>query len=413
MTEAVDKLRDIAFIGHGGAGKTSLAEAILYDAGVINRLGKIEDGNTALDFEPEELKRHSSISSGFHQFNWNNHTVNIIDTPGDQNFFTDTKFCLQAADAALVVVDAVNGIKVQTEQAWDFADDLSLPRAIFINKLDRERADFNRAFSDVTDCFKPKPIKLQLPIGSESDFKGVIDLISMKAYLYDSDGKATAADIPENMKALAEKEREDLIENVAEADDELIEKYLEGETLSDTEIKTALKTGTIARIFVPVLCGSATRNIGINFLMDLITNCMPSPLERGSKIGTDADGNEIERQPDSGAPFSAFIFKTVTDPYAGRLSIFRIVSGKLAGDGNFFNPHKSTKERFTQLLGIAGKEQKPITAAGPGDIVAVAKLKKTTTGDTLCDDTAQISFSFPDPLPSVITFAVGAKTKGD
>jgi elongation factor G len=413
MTEAVDKLRDIAFIGHGGAGKTSLAEAILYDAGAINRLGRIEDGNTALDFEPEELKRHSSISSGFHQFNRNNHTVNIIDTPGDQNFFTDTKFSLQAADAAVVVVDAVDGVKVQTEQAWDFADDLSLPRAIFINKLDRERADFNRAFSEVTDCFQPKPIKLQLPIGTESDFKGLIDLISMKAYLYDSDGKATVADIPEDMKAPAEKEREDLIENIAEADDELIEKYLEGETLSDTEVKTALRTGTIARIFVPVLCGSASRNIGINFLMDMITNYLPSPLERGPKIGTDSDGNEIERQPDSGAPFSAFVFKTVADPYAGRLSIFRIVSGKLAGDGNFFNTRKSTKERFTQLLRITGKEQKPITAAGPGDIVAVAKLKDTTTGDTLCDDTAKISFSFPDPLPSVITFAVGAKSKGD
>jgi elongation factor G len=413
MTEAVDKLRDIAFIGHGGAGKTSLAEAILYDAGAINRLGRIEDGNTALDFEPEELKRHSSISSGFHQFNWNNHRVIIIDTPGDQNFFTDTKFCLQAADAAVVVVDAVDGVKVQTEQAWDFADDLSLPRAIFINKLDRERADFNRAFSEVTDCFQPKPIKLQLPIGTESDFKGLIDLISMKAYLYDSDGKATVADIPEDMKAPAEKEREDLIENIAEADDELIEKYLEGETLSDTEVKTALRTGTIARIFVPVLCGSASRNIGINFLMDMITNYLPSPLERGPKIGTDSDGNEIERQPDSGAPFSAFVFKTVADPYAGRLSIFRIVSGKLAGDGNFFNTRKSTKERFTQLLRITGKEQKPITAAGPGDIVAVAKLKDTTTGDTLCDDTAKISFSFPDPLPSVITFAVGAKSKGD
>jgi len=413
MTETIDKLRDIALIGHGGAGKTSLAEAILYNAGVINRLGKVEEGNTAMDFEPEELKRRASISTSFHQFNWKNHTVNLIDTPGDQNFFTDTRFCMQAADAAVVVVDAVDGIKVQTEQAWDFADEFNLPRAILINRLDRERADFDRTLADITKSFGLKPVILQLPIGSESEFKGIVDLVGMKAYAYDADGKATVIDIPADMQDKVEQERENLIENMAEADDELIEKYLEGESLSDDEIKTALRTGTIQKSFVPVLCGSAARNIGTNLLMDFIINCLPSPLDTPPRAATDDKGNAVECKPDPEAPFSAFVFKTVADPYAGRLSIFKVVSGQLGSDGTFYNTNKSSKERFSQLLRIAGKEQKPIKSAGPGDIVAVAKLKDTGTGDTLCAETTKLTFTFPEPLPSLITFAVGAKTKGD
>ncbi len=413
MTDSVDKLRNIALVAHSGAGKTSLAEVILFNAGVLNRLGRVEDGNTAMDFEPEELKRQASISSGFHKCTWNKHTVSLIDTPGDQNFFTDTKFCMQAAEAAVVLVDAVDGIKVQTEQAWDFADEFDMPRAVFINKLDRERADFNRTLEDISNTFSQKAIILQLPIGKEADFKGIVDLIGMKAHLYDADGKATVADIPADMQDLVESERENLIENVAEADDTLIEKYLEGETLSDDEIKQALRKGTVEQIFVPVLCGAATHNIGIDLLMNFVTSCFPSPLERKPRKGTDANDNEVERKPDPAAPFSAFVFKTVADPYAGRLSIFKVVSGQLGSDGNFYNPKKSAKERFTQLLGIAGKEQKPIKSAGPGDIVAVAKLKETTTGDTLCDDSAKVTFPFTDPLQSLITFAVTAKSKGD
>lgn len=413
MSESIDKLRNIALVAHGGAGKTSLAEAILFKAGVLNRLGRVEDGNTAMDFEPEELKRQSSISSGFHQYTWNKHTINIIDTPGDQNFFTDTKFSLQAADAAVFVVDAVDGVKVQTEQGWEFADDFNMPRAIFINKLDRERADFARTFEDVTASFKPKPIILQLPIGSESDFKGIVDLISMKAYIYDADGNATPGDIPDDMQESAESEHENLIENVAESDDALIEKYLEGETLSDEEIQTALRKGTISKTFVPVLCGSATKSIGVDLLMDFITSCLPSPLDQEPKPATNADGSETQIAPDPEAPFSAFVFKTVADPYSGRLSIFRVVSGKIGGDGNFYNTNKSTKERFSQLLQITGKEQKTVTGAGPGDIVAVAKLKETVTGDTLCVDSAKITFPFPEPLPTLITFAIQAKSQSD
>jgi len=409
----VEKLRNIALIAHGGAGKTSLAEVMLFNAGILSRLGRVEDGNTAMDFEPEELKRQISISSAFHQFNWNKYTINIIDTPGDQNFFCDTKFCMQAADAAVVVIDAVDGVKVQTELAWNFANDFDLPRVIFTNKLDRERADFSRTFEDIKKIFAPKPIILQLPIGKESEFKGIVDLISMKAYLYGADGKGVPTEVPADMKDQVTAEREALIENIAEADDALVEKYLEGEALTDNEIKTALRVGTLSQIFVPVLCGSATRNIGIDLLMDFIGSCLPSPLDRDARMGSDPAGNEIERAPDPDAPFSAFVFKTIADPYSGRLSVFKIVSGKLEADGSFYNMNKENRERFTQLLRLSGKEQKQITGAGPGDIVAVAKLKETVTGDTLCDDANKIIFKSVEPLPTLITFAVEPKSRGD
>jgi elongation factor G len=414
MSEKVERIRNIALIGHGGAGKTSLAEAMLYKSGTIKRFGKIEEGNTAMDFEPEELKRRSSISSGFHQFSWKNHTVNLIDTPGDQNFFSDTKSSMQAADGVVVVIDAVDGVKVQTELAWEFAKEFKQPCVIFINKLDRERADFNRAFEDTKVSFEPKPIILQLPIGAETEFKGVVDLIRNKAYLYDADGKPQKVDIPAEMQELVESEREALIENIAEADDALIERYLEGETLADEDLNAALRSGTLAHTFVPVVCGSATQNIGIDLLMDFVTTSMPSPIDRGARSGVDpATGDEIERAPDENAPFSGFVVKTVADAYAGRLSIFRVVSGKLGSDGTFFNPNKDTKERFTQLLTIAGKEQKTAKGAGPGSIVAVAKLKETRTGDTLCDDAAKIKYTCAEPLPSLISFALTAKSKGE
>lgn len=414
MSEKVESLRNIALVAHSGAGKTSLAEAMLYDGGITKRLGRVEDGNTAMDFEPEELKRTSSISSGFHQIEWKKHTINIIDTPGDQNFFSDTLSCQQAADGALVVIDAIDGAKVQTEQAWEFAKDFQQPCMIFINKLDRERADFARAFKEATEIFDPKPIILQLPIGAEEDFKGVVDLISGQAYVYNDEGKAQKGEIPADMQDAVESEKENLIENIAEADDDLVERYLEGEELTEEELRGALRIGTLTRTFVPVVCGSATKNIGIDLLMNLIVDSMPSPIDRGSRVGTDpATGEKIERAPDPDGPFSAFVVKTLADPYAGRLTIFRVVSGSLGSDGTFYNASKETKERFNQLLTITGKEQKPATGAGPGSIVAMAKLKETLTGDTLCDDGAKILYQCVDPLPSLISFAISAKSKGD
>lgn len=224
----VEKLRNIALVGHGSSGKTSLAEVILNKAGITNRIGRVEDGNTVMDFEPEELKRRTSISTGFHQYSWKKHTINLLDTPGDQNFFSDTKLCMQAADGVALLIDAVDGIKVQTQLAWDFAAEFNLPCVIFINKLDRERSDFQRVFDDAANTLEPKPIVLQIPIGSEADFKGVVDLITMKAYIYDEEGKAAVSDIPADMKDEVDGRHEALIEDIAEADDALLEKYLEG-----------------------------------------------------------------------------------------------------------------------------------------------------------------------------------------
>lgn len=411
MTE---KLRNIALIGHGGAGKTSLAEAMLYNAGVINRLGKVEEGNTAMDFEPEELKRGNSISTGFHQFSWNKHRINLIDTPGDQNFFSDTRLCMQAADSAVVVIDAIDGVKVQTEQAWEFADEFGLPRVIFINKVDRERADFYKALKDAADIFSTKPIVLQLPIGKEADFKGVVNLIQKKAFTYDGNGKAVPSDIPADMVDEVNTEREALIENIAEADDALVEKYLEGEELTDQEITSALRKGTVNRVFVPVLCGSATNNIGIDQLSAFIVDAFPSPADLAPKTGYEpGSDNEIQRSPDPDAPFSALVVKTVADPYAGRLTIFKVFSGKLGGDGTFYNINKGSKERYNQLLQIVGKEQKTVEGAGPGDIVAVAKLKETVTGNTLCDPDKPIEYRSAKPLSGLVSFAIAPKSKGD
>ncbi|MEE4356087.1 MAG: elongation factor G [Desulfococcaceae bacterium] len=409
----VDKLRNVALVAHNGAGKTSLAEAILFKTGVTNRIGKVEDGNTAMDFEPEEIKRGSSISTGLHQFTWQKHTITLLDTPGDQNFFTDTRLCMEAADGAVVVVDAVDGVRFQTEQAWDFAAEFDIPCVIFINKMEKERADFTKAFEDTLTSFgSPKPIKVQLPIGAQADFKGVVDLVSMKACIFEN-GEMTITDIPAEMQDEAETERESLIENVAEADDELIERYLEGEEISDGEIKAALRKGVITRTFVPVLCGSAISSTALEPLMDFLISALPSPLDRKGKKALNAKGEEIEVAPDPDAPFSAFVFKTIADPYAGRLSLFRVVSGKLGGDGTFYNSGKQNKERFSQLLTVMGKEQKPAKEARTGAIMAVAKLKDTTTGDTLCDDADKVRFKCAQPLPTLISFAVSAKKQGD
>jgi elongation factor G len=411
MTE---KLKNIGLVAHTGAGKTSIAEAMLFKAGVTTRLGKVEEGNTVMDFEPEELKRRASISTSFHRFSWKKSDIQIMDTPGDQNFFSDTRFCLQGADSALVVIDAVDGIKVQTELAWDLASSLHMPCCIFINKLDRERSDFSKVLKEATDIFQPKPVVAQLPIGKELDFKGVVDLVRMKAFLYDDTGKATMADIPDDMRDQAETEREAFIENMAEADDSLLERYLEGQIPTDEEIHAALKKGILERKFAPVLCGSAAKLAGIDLLMDFILDCMPAPTDLPARKAVHAvSGAETDIPPDPAAPFSALVIKTISDPYAGRLTVLRVVSGTLAGDGNFFNVTKDTKERFNGLLLITGKEQKPVKEAGPGTIVAMAKLKETMTGDTLCDESRKVRF---DALPipnALITYAVVPKAKGD
>lgn len=413
MSESVNELRNIGLVGHGGGGKTSLAEALLFDAKVTKRLGNVDEGNSVMDFEPEEVRRHISISSAFHQYSWKKHKVNIIDTPGDANFFSDTRYCLQGADGAIVVIEAIDGVKVQTEQAWEFADQFEMPRAVFINKMDRERADFFGTVKDVAQTFAPKPILLQLPIGAEENFKGVVDLISQKAYLYEQDGKSKVGDIPAEIQDQVTTEREALIENIAEADDELLEKYLDGQTLTNEELMQGLRTGTLGRAFVPVLCGSATRNIGIDRLMDFINDCFPSPIDRGPRVGIDRGKDTIERRPAPDEPFSALVFKTIADPYTGRLSLFRVYSGTVKPDGTFYNATKEAKERYGQLFQMAGREQKSVPQAGPGDIVAVAKLKETATGDTLCNEPNKIRFETVEPLPTLMSYAIQPRAKKD
>lgn len=414
MSESVNELRNIGLVGHGGAGKTALAESLLFGAGVTKRLGSVEEGNTVMDFEPEEVRRQTSISTAFHQYTWKKHKVNIMDTPGDANFFSDARTCLQAADSAIVVVEAIDGVKVQTEQAWEFADQIEMPRVVFINKMDRDRADFFGTLKNLAEIFNPKPILLQLPIGAEENFKGVVDLLSQKAYFYEKAGKSKVGEIPAEIQDQVATEREALIENIAEADDALLEKYLDGHPLTIEELMGGLRAGTLARAFVPVMCGSATRNIGIDRMMDFISDCFPSPLDRGPKVGIDPlSGESMERRPAPDEPFSALVFKTIADPYAGRLSIFRVYSGTVRADGSFYNATKETKERYGLLLKLAGREQESVSQAGPGDIVAVAKLKETTTGNTLCDESNKIRFESVEPLPTLMSFAIEPRSKKD
>ncbi|MBW1650767.1 MAG: elongation factor G [Deltaproteobacteria bacterium] len=415
MSEHIAKLRNIALIGHGGSGKTSAAEVMLFKAGVTNRIGRIESGNTVMDFEPEELKRGGSINSSFYQFEWKKHIINLIDTPGDQNFFSDTKLCLEAADAAVTVIDGIDGVKVQTEQAWKFADEYQIPKIIFINKLDKEHSDFEKTIEDIKKSFPQKIVITQIPIGKEAEFNGIADLITNKAYIYDDAGELTETEIPDSVKDAVTAARETFIEDIAEADDTLIEKYLEGKSITDEKIKTALKQGTVNNLFVPVLCGSATgktSGVGIELLLNFISSNMPSPIDRCGKTGT-SDEQEIKKKPDQNAPFSAFVFKTIADPYAGRLTLFKVISGKLGKDGGFFNATKDTKEKFSQLLTITGKEQKPVESAEPGSIAAVAKLKETTTGDTLCDENEKIIYQTAKPIPPIISYAITSKVQGE
>jgi len=406
-------LRNIGLIAHGGAGKTSLAEAILFKSGVITRQGRVEEGNTAMDFEPEEIKRQSSMGTSFHQYPWKKHEIYIMDTPGDQNFFADTRSCLQGADACVVVIDAVDGVKVQTQQAWDLAEELLLPKVIFINKLDRERSDFQRTVDDAAASFESKLLLLQLPIGKEDGFQGVVDILNKKAYIYEN-GQAKQTDIPADLADKVESEHEALIENVAEADDKLLERYLEGESLSNEEIHKALRIGTINRTFTPVLCGCATKNIGVDLLMDFVNECMPAPEDCPARKGINPVSKEaIVREPKADAPFSGLVIKTISDPYAGRLNVLRVFSGKLSADSFFYNASTQTKERFGYLLQLRGKEQKQLPQVGPGAIVAVAKLKETSTGHSLCDESAKMIFdtvAIPNPL---ISFAVVPVSRGD
>ena len=410
----IGKSRTIAFIAHGGSGKTSLAENILFLTKVTNRLGKVDDGTSVLDFEPEEIKRQISISTAFHSYPWKKHIVHFVDTPGDENFLNDTKTCLQGVDGAVVLLDAVDGVKVGTEKVWDFSNDLKLPRLVVINKMDRERADFDKCLNDLTETFDMTCLPIQLPIGAEAGFKGLVDLLEEKAYLYEEGGKFTPGEVPGDLASEVSEWREKLVESIAEADDELLEKYLEEGELSAEELAKGLVKAVRGRTLAPVLCAAGGKAIGVPHLLDKINDLLPSPLDREPAVGRrPSSGEEISLDPSPDAPFSGLVIRSVTDPFAGQLSIFRIFSGTLTPDSTMLNVTKDAKERFGQLLMLEGKTQKPVEEAGPGDIAAVAKLKETGTGDSLSSEGSPISYPVFEPLPPIVSFAVEAKAKGE
>jgi elongation factor G len=412
----VEKIRNIAVIAHGGAGKTSLVEAMLYDTNSIDRLGNVEDGTTTTDYEPEEISRKITITSSVAFCNWNGYRINVIDTPGFINFLEDARGCLRAVDGAVIIVSAISGVKAETQKVWKYASEFELPRLIFVNKMDKENANFLRAIGDVEKAFEMDAIPLNYPIGSGEKFIGIVNLINNKAYKF-TNGKAEEIDIPPDILSDIEDYRKKLVEKIAEADDTLLEKYLEGGSLTENELIEGIRKGSISKRFIPVICGSATRNIGIIPLIESIILCLPSPIDMAHikpiKGKNPKDGKEVERKPSQTEPLSAYVFKTIADPFAGRLSIFRVYSGLLKADTNILNSTTGTKERVGQVFYLLGKKQIPAQIIGPGEIGVVAKLKDTYTGDTLSDETNQIIFEkikFADPI---ISYAIAPKSKGD
>jgi len=410
----IEDVRNVAVVSHAGSGKTTLCEAMLFDTGAVDRLGKVTDGTSNLDFEPEEVKRAITIGTSLFSVEWKKKKITIMDTPGDPNFAAEVYAALRAADLAILVVDAIDSIKPLTEKVWNAIEESGMPRMLVVTKMDRERADFDKVVADAKEMLRVKPVMLQVPMGREANFSGVVDLLSMKGHKFDGDGRsATKADIPGDLMEEVNSRREVLIEDLAEVDDRLMERYLEGEELGGEDLANALRTGVLERMFLPVLACSGATNKAIQPILDMIIDAGPSPSDRQPIRGVSPSGEQQEREPSPDAPFSAYVFKTVADPYAGRLSIFRVFSGKLSADSNFQNASRGTRERFGQLLVIQGKQQKPIEACQAGEIVAVAKLKETLTGDTLCDERAPIVFE-PVSLPqAVISFAIEPKAKGD
>jgi len=409
-------LRNVGLIGHGQCGKTSLGEALLFNAGATNRLGSVDQESSNFDWEPEEIRRKSSVSVSFASAEYHKRKINILDTPGDGNFIADTRNALQAIDAAILVVNALDGVQVVTEKLWGLLEELKVPRAIYVNRMDRERSSFTNAVKDIHECFGVRPLLMQLPIGHEAGFKGVVDLIAQKALLYPTDGsgKVTVADVPAELADQVAEARRELIEGIAETNEELMEKYFAEEDLSLEDIKAALPKAFASCSVLPVFCGVATKNMAVQPLLDFIVEAVPAPGFRGDTVGIDPESKEEVSRPFSAEePFSALVFKTVAAPFSGKLTVFRILSGSLTPDSTFLNSTLDVKERFGAVLSIQGKKQEPLEVAYAGDIVAVAKLKDTRTGDTLCDPKAPIRYSALPPLRPSVTFALRAKVKGE
>ncbi|GAB4388111.1 MAG: elongation factor G [Thermodesulfovibrionales bacterium] len=410
-----DVIRNIAVVANSGAGKTSLVEAMLYDAGAIDRLGSVQEGTTTTDYEPEEVDRQITVSSSIAYLDWNKTRVNIVDTPGFINFLEDARGSMRAADGAVVVVGAATGVRGETEKLWKYADEFGMPRIVFINMMDKEAADFASALKGLEAVFQAEAIPLNIPIGSGEGFRGVVDLLKMKAYTFEG-GKPVEGEVPAEVSQAVEEYRKKLIEKVAESDDALLERYLEGGELTAEEISKGVREGSLNRLFIPVTCGSAAKNMGVQSLLDAVLFCLPSPRDaarlnpvRGT---SPKDGSQAERAPEASEPLAAYVFKTIADPFAGKLSMFRVISGTLKADSQVFNATKQAKERVGQVFHMLGKKQNPVQELGPGEMGVVAKLKETATGDTLSDEASPIALEpvrFSEPI---ISYAIEPKSKG-
>jgi elongation factor G len=408
--ESPKRIRNVALLGHRGSGKTSVNEALLFTAGAVNRLGSVADGTTVSDSAVDEKAREMSISAGLSSFRWDDRKINLIDTPGDPSFVADALCALRVCEGAVFVVNGVMGAEVTTTRLWERASELGLSRILFVNMLDRERADFFRSLDSLKQAFGPHVVATEIPIGSEHELEGLVDLIDMKAYRYDGDGRenCTEIPIPDELADRAQEMREKLMDEVAEVSDELMERYLEGEEISHEETVNALKTGVTEGKLFPVTCGAATRNLGINRLLDAFVEDLPSPAKRGEIA---LDGTTLE--PDEDRETVAFVFKTLADPYAGRLNLFRVYQGVLKHDSHVQNCRAHVKERIGQLLVPQGKDSEHADEFGPGDIGAVAKLKETHAGDVLSDKDVEVPLALPTMPRPVMAFAIDAKAKGD
>ena len=406
-----DKLRNVVLLGHGSSGKTSLAEAMLFDTGAVNRLGRVDDGTSVSDWDDEERRRGMSINASLIPCEWQGHKLNVVDTPGYMDFVGEVISGLRVADGAVIVLDSVGGVEVGTEQVWYYADQQKLPRLAFVNKMERENVDFDGVVAQIAAKFEVTAVPVQLPIGSQADFQGVVDLLTEKAYL---GAKATEGAIPEGMAEAVEEARMVLIEAAAEGEDALMEKYFEAETLSVDEILRGLKARIARGNLVPVLCGSAVMDIGTRRLMQSIIQLLPSPVEAAPYPAQNpVTGDTVDLKADAAGDLAALIFKTVADPYVGKLSYFRVYSGTVESDSRVRNTRTNSEERLGQVYIMQGKEQHPVARIPAGDIGAVAKLSESQTGDTLCDQGVPLALElpvYPNPLYEV---AISPKTKAD
>ena len=408
-------IRNIAVVGHSGAGKTQLVSALLFDTGAVNRFGRVDDGTTVTDYDDEEIARKHTLACSLAYVEWNKHKINLIDTPGMANFLSDARAALRVSDGALMVVDAVAGVEVSTEKVWEAAAEYEVPRIVVLNRLDRERASLDRSLESLRAVFGRAVVPVQLPIGEERAFRGVIDLVAMKAWMFatDGSGKPAEAAIPAELELPAQAAREALIEMVAEADDTLMEKFFDAGTLTQEELLSGLKRGIAAGRVFPVLCASAIANTGIQPLLDALIAYVPSPVERPLKAKKPKSDDEIRVDAKADGPTAAFIWKTVADPFAGRITMFRVVSGTLKSDSTVHNVTKELPERLGHLVLLQGKTQTPVPEIKAGDIGAVAKLKESLTNDLLADKSVTFTLlgtKFPEP---VISYAIEPRSRGD